>query len=109
MNGISHEPESDGLDPSLIELFDAAAAVGTNDEAFVRATLLELAKARRTRLAVRLIVTALIVAGAAVLAPYVARVTLTALDSAMDSLTSPIGCGCAALIAWRIARRRLFN
>jgi hypothetical protein len=104
MNGISHEPpEDEGLDPALIDLFDAAAAVGAHDEAFVSATLLKLEKARRTRFFVRLIVTATIVASAAVLAPYVAQVTLTA----MDSLISPIGCACAALIAWRMARRRL--
>ena len=103
MNGISREPpEEEGLDPALIGLFDAAAAVGTHDEAFVSATLLNLEKARRRRFFVRLIVTAMIVTGAAVLAPYVAQVTLTA----MDSLVSPIGCVCAALIAWRTARRR---
>lgn len=115
MNGISREPDDEGLDPSLLHLFDAAAAAAdaTRDEAFVSTMLMRLEKARRARFIARLIVTAIIMTSAAVLAPYVARVTLNVMDWLVQSLpetgmalASPIGCVCAALIAWRIARRR---
>jgi membrane protein DedA with SNARE-associated domain len=104
----------EGLDPDLLQLFDAVPAV-KNDEAFVSALLVGLEKARRTRFFLRMAVTASIVVGGAVLAPYVAQGTLTTMDWLVErlpetgmALASPLGCGCAALIAWRIARRR-FN
>lgn len=92
----------DGLDSELLRLFDAASPP-LEDTTFVAATVRRLEKARRARLIRRLIGTLIIMVAAAVIAPYVAQVTLT-------TLTSPIGtgCVCAALFAWRIARRQ-FN
>jgi hypothetical protein len=104
----------EGLDPGLVRLFDAAGAVETHNEAaFVSELLVELEKARRARLLVRLVVTTIIVITGAILAPYVARTTLTVMEWLVASLpqtgmalASPVGCVCAALIAWRIAHRR---
>ncbi len=111
MNDIS--PQDEGLDPNLLRLFDAAPAVSANDEAFVNVTLAKLKKVRRTHLFLRLALTVIIVAMGAILAPYVAEATLTTVDWLMGylpetgmALASPIGCVCAALIAWRIARRQ---
>jgi hypothetical protein len=119
MNGISRtnpgEPrEDDGLDPHLLRLFDSVPPL-ENEGAFVAATVARLVRARRAQLIRRLSGTVIIMAVAAVVAPYVARLTLTAMDWFIDhlpetgvALASPIGCVCAALIAWRIARRQ-FN
>jgi hypothetical protein len=104
MNDMHHiSPGDDGLDPNLLDLFDAAPTVDGNDEAFVRATLMRLEKARRRRLFLRLTLTATIVVLGAILSPYVAEATLTTMDWA---LASPVGCACVALIAWGITRRR---
>ena len=104
--------DDERLDPDLLQLFDAAPPV---DAAFVKATLVRLARARRARWFARLLLTATIVVSGALLAPFVAQATLTAMDWLVEhlpqtgmALASPIGCVCAALIAWRIARRR-FN
>jgi len=90
----------DRRDPDLLRLFEEAPtpAEGT----FVAATIARLERARRARLGWRLMGTAIILVLAAVIAPYIAQITLT-------TLASPIGyaCVCAALIAWRIARRQL--
>lgn len=111
MNDVS--PENEGLDPELLHLFDSATPVDTNDEAFVRVMLARIGAARRARWFLRLALTAIIVVVGAILAPYVAEATLTTVDWLVEhlpeagmALVSPIGCVCAALIAWRIARRR---
>jgi hypothetical protein len=103
----------DRIDPGLLQLFDEAASVETNSEAFVPATMARLEKLRRARLYWRWAVTAIIVVSGALLAPYVAEATLTSMDWLVEhlpetgaALASPIGCVCAALIAWRIARHR---
>jgi len=93
-----------GLDPDLLRLFDEAS-VDTHDEAFVAAMLGRLQRARRARLLMRLILTAAIIVVGALVAPYVAQATLTVMGS---FALYPAGCACAALIAWRSARRR-FN
>ena len=110
MNGTSHEPE--GLDPELTRVFDGAHTPLAG-EAFVSATLLKLRKARRAGLARRSAVLAIVMALSACIAPYVAQATLLAagwlsdrLPAAELVLVSPLGCVCAALIAWRLARRR---
>jgi hypothetical protein len=116
MNDNSREEgpgdEPPGLDPDLLQLFDEALAHGssgppiaTHDEAFVDALLARLHRARRARLLARSIITAAIIVLSAFLAPYVAQATLTVMGSAA---LYPVGCGCAALIAWRSAGRR-FN
>jgi hypothetical protein len=109
MNGMSDGPE--GLDPELTRMFDAARAP-LAEEAFVRATLLELRKARRAWLARRSAILAIALVLSAWVAPYVAQATLLAagwlserLPGAGLALVSPLGCVCAALIAWRVARR----
>ena len=115
MNGISrtnpNEPEDEGLDPDLLRLFDAAPA--PQEDTFVATTIARLERARRAAFVRKLIVTIVILSVAAAIAPYVAQVTLTAMDWVLDhlpqtgvALVSPIGCVCAALIAWRIARRQ---
>jgi TRAP-type C4-dicarboxylate transport system permease small subunit len=105
----------EGLDPDLLQLFDEASTVNMNDAAFLSATLVRLKKARRARFYLRVVFTAIVMASAAVLAPYVAQATMTSMDWLVEhlpqtgmALASPIGCACAALIAWRSARRR-FN
>jgi len=113
MNDISPEGEDEGLDRNLLRLFDSASPAARDDEAFVSITLARLKRVQRTRLVLRLALTVIIVATGAILAPYVARATLTIMDWWLEylpetgmALASPIGCVCAALIAWRIARRR---
>jgi hypothetical protein len=112
MNDISDRaasegiPSGDGLDPDLMRLFDEAPSVHRHDEAFVGALLVKLHRARRRRLLARLIVTTAIVVLGALLAPYVAQATLTV--AGWVTLYYPAVCGCAALVAWRIAHRQ-FN
>lgn len=119
MNGISridpHEPEDAGLDPELLQLFDATGAqsASPHEAAFVAALISKLERARRAQLIRRLIRTIIIMAAAALIAPYVAQLTLTAMDWLTEhlpqtgvALASPVGCIGAAFIAWRIARRQ---
>ena len=102
-----------GLDPDLLRLF--AEAPTPPEGTFVAATIAKLESARRARLIPRLAGTIVILVVAAIVAPYVAQQTLIAMDWLTDrlpetgaALASPIGCVCAAVIAWRIARRQ-FN
>lgn len=110
MNDISRDggpaDGPSGLDPELLQLFEQAPTAGTNDEAFVRAILVQVHRARRGRLLAQGLATAMIIVSGALLAPYVAQATLTIADSM--TLYYPVACVCAVLIAWRIARRR-FN
>ena len=114
MNDISRDEgpadEPFGIDPDLLQRFDEALAHGssgppidTHDEAFVGAVLARLNRARRARLLARSVFTGVIIVLGAFLAPYVAQATLTVMGSVA---LYPVGCGCAALIAWRSARRR---
>jgi hypothetical protein len=108
--------EEEGLDPELIQLFDAAkapAAVGASvaADAFIAAVLLSMQRTRRLRLIRQRTGLAIILISSAFLAPYVARQTLLVADWFTNqlpatgmALVSPIGCVCAALLAWRIAR-----
>jgi len=119
MNGFSRinpdEPRGDdGLDPHLLRLFDSVPPY-ENEGAFVATTIAGLERARRAQLIRRLIGIIIIMLVAAIIAPYVARLTLAAMDwftghlpQTGVALASPIGCVCAALLAWRIARRQ-FN
>ena len=102
-----------GLDPELLRLFDEAPTPAPHEEAFVTTTIAGLERARRVRLVRRITGTAVILIAAAIIAPYVAQLTLTVMGWLLDhlpqtgvALISPIGCVCAALIAWRIARRQ---
>jgi hypothetical protein len=118
MNGnVPGRPDDDeGLDPELIQLFDAAkapAAAGApiTADAFVASVLLSMQRTRRLRLIRQIAGLAIILICGAFLAPYVAQQTLlvadwftTQLPATGMALASPIGCVCAALIAWRIAR-----
>lgn len=101
-DGLAHG--APGLDPELLELFDQAPSVGTDDEAFVRTLLVKLHRARRRRLLARVLLTTLIIVLGALIAPYAAQATLTIAD--WVTLYYPVGCACAVLIAWRTARRR---
>ena len=101
-DGPFREPA--GLDPELLQLFDQAPAVTTDDEVFLSVVLVKLRRARRRRLLARLITTTATIVSGALLAPYVARTTLIVADWMM--LYYPVGCACAALITWRIARGR---
>ena len=92
------------LDPELLQLFDESTSVNPHDEAFVAAMMVKLHRARRGRLLARLIATTLIIWSGALLAPYIARATLT-IDG-WATLYYPVAYVCAVLIAWRIARRR---
>jgi hypothetical protein len=107
MNDMPHDDgparEPSGLDPELLQLFDRASSVSTEDEAFVRVVLVKLRRARRRRLLARWTTTTAIIVSGALLAPHVAQATLTIAD--WVTLYYPVGCVCAALIAWRIARR----
>ena len=94
-----------GLDPELLQLFDLAPAGGSSAEAFIAAVMVRLRGARRRRLLARSSVTMLIIVSGALLAPYVAQVTLEI--ASRVTLYYPVACVCAALIAWRIARRPL--
>lgn len=93
------------LDPELLQLFDESTSVNSHDEAFVAAMMVKLHPARRRGLLARLIVTTLIIVSGALLAPYIARATLTI--AGWVTLYYPLAYVCAPLIAWRIARRRL--
>lgn len=118
MNGnLPGRPDDDeGLDPELIQLFDAAkapTAVGAPiaGDAFIAAVLLSMQRTRRLRLIRQVAGLAIILISSAFLAPYVAQQTLLVADwftnqlpATGTALVSPIGCVCAALLAWRIAR-----
>jgi len=114
MNGTSlGSPASrsgDGLDPDLIQLFDAANAP-PHAEAFVSAMLTKLAAARRARLIRRCISIAVVMVLGALLAPYVAQATVTTAGWVAERLSTAVlaiaSCACATLIAWRTARRGL--
>jgi hypothetical protein len=111
MNGkpVGRPDEDEGLDPELLQLFDAAETPG---DAFVAAVLSRMQRTRRLRLTRQIAGLTAILTGGAFLAPYVARQTLLAAGWFTDelpatgmALLSPIGCACAALLAWGIARR----
>ena len=118
MNGnVPGRPDDDeGLDPALIQLFDAArtpAAAGApmTADAFVAAVLLSMQRSRRLRLVRQIAGLAIVLISSAFLAPYVAQQTLfvaawftNQLPATGMALVSPIGSVCAALLAWRIAR-----
>jgi hypothetical protein len=114
-NGPGRPDDDEGLDPGLIELFDAAktqAAVHAlpASHAFVASVLSSMQRTRRLRLIRQVAGLAIILVCSAFLAPYVAQQTLLAADwftnqlpATGTALLSPIGV-CAALLAWRIAR-----
>jgi hypothetical protein len=129
MNGnVPGRPDDDeGLDPGLIQLFDAAktqaavhappasgrvsVSVAKSGDAFVASVLLSMQRTRRLRLLRQIAGLAIILFSSAFLAPYVAQQTLLAADwftnqlpATGTALLSPMGCVCAALLAWRIAR-----
>ena len=120
MNGnLPGRPDDDeGLDPELIQLFDAAktraavsAPVVKTADAFVASVLLSMQRTRRLRLIRQVAGLAIILISSAFLAPYVAQQTLLVADWFTNqlpatgmALLSPIGCVCAALLAWRVAR-----
>ena len=120
MNGnVPGRPDNDeGLDPELIQLFDAAktrpavhAPVAKTAETFVASVLLSMRRTRRLRLIRQIAGLAIILISSAFLAPYVAQQTVFVSDWFTDqlpatgmALVSPIGWVCAALLAWRIAR-----
>jgi hypothetical protein len=118
MNGNVPGPPDDneGLDPELIQLFDAAktpAAAGApiTADAFVASVLLSMQRTRRLRLIRQVAGLAIVLISSAFLAPYVAQQTLLAADwftnqlpATGTALLSPIGSVCAALLAWRLAR-----
>jgi len=104
--------QDERLDPELLRLF-AEAPAPADAGAFVAATVARLEKGRRDAFLKKLTATIVIMVLAALIAPAVARMTLTAMDWLLDhlpqtgvALASPIGCVCAALLAWRIARRQ---
>jgi hypothetical protein len=126
-NGPGHPDDDDGLDPGLIQLFDAAqtqaaahappagagvsAPVAKTGDAFVASVLLSMQRTRRLRLIRQIAGLAIVLISTAFLAPYVAQQTLLAADWFTNQLPatgtvllSPIGCVCAALLAWRVAR-----
>jgi hypothetical protein len=119
MNGdFPGRPEHDeGLDPELLQLFDGAkiqtARIGApSPDAFVASVRSAMQRTRRRRLARQIAGLTIILTAGAFLAPYVAQQTLLAADCLVDqlpamgvALLSPIGCLCAALLAWGIARR----
>jgi hypothetical protein len=130
MNGNlpGHPDDDEGLDPELIQLFDAAkmqaaasapiagagirAPFAATDDAFVASVLSSMQRNRRLRLIRQIAGLAFILTAGAFLAPYVARQTLLAagwftnqLPVTGVALLSPLGCLCAALLAWGIARR----
>jgi hypothetical protein len=109
MNGNlpGHSRDDEGLDPELSQLFDAAKttagsgnSVARSGDAFVAAVLLSMQRTRRLRLVRQIAGLALILTLSAFLAPYVAQQTLLVASSPVG-----IGCVCAVLLAWRIARR----
>lgn len=115
MNGTSrtnpnYEPDGGGLDPNLARLFDEAEAPPRPD-AFVAATLARLESARRARLRHQCAAIAIVMIGGAFLAPYAANATLAAASWLSEQLPGTVlalgSCACAALIAWRTARRQL--
>jgi hypothetical protein len=112
-NGPGRPDDDEGLDPGLIQLFDAARTQAPlpASHAFVASVLLSMQRTRRLRLIRQLAGLAIILVCSAFLAPYVAQKTLLAADwftnqlpATGTALLSPIGCVCAALLAWRIAR-----
>ena len=128
---LEHDDDHGRLDPELAKLFDEAASRGTTaggrfamagsplanssltGDAFVTSVLKKMQHARRLRLLRQAAGIALIMVPTAFLAPYVARQTLVVAGLLTEELpatsgvplTSSIACVCAALIAWRIARR----
>ncbi len=115
MNGTSHrhpdfEPGGSGLDPRLIQLFEAADTP-RDPEAFVGAMLEKLRTARRKRFFQRCLTIVIFMSVGALLAPFVAQATLIAAswlaERLPDTVLALASCVCAALLAWRIARRQL--
>jgi hypothetical protein len=113
MNGnVPGRPDDDeGLDPELIQLFDAAKAPAAVGAPFVASVLLSMQRTRRLRLIRQVAGLAIVLISSAFLAPYVAQQTLfvaawftNQLPATGMALVSPIGSVCAALLAWRIAR-----
>jgi hypothetical protein len=107
--------DDEGIDPELTQLFDEANAetlASITGDAFVTSVLSGMQRARRLRLLRQITGLTAIMVLSAFVAPYVAQQTLVAagwftdqLPATGTALLSPIGCVCAALIAWRIARR----
>ena len=128
MNGnIPGRPDDEeGLDPELLQLFEAAetpasspsadrrarAPRAATGDAFVSSVLASMQGTRRLQLARRIAGLTVILTGGAFLAPYAAQQTLLAagwftnqLSATGSALLSPIGCVGAALLAWRMTRR----
>jgi hypothetical protein len=116
MNGPSRttlgpdDPDDGGLDPNLTVMFDDADAPPHAD-AFVSATLAKLERSRRRSLLSRCAAALAVMLVGALLAPYVAQLTLVIaswITKQLPATTLAIAsCACAALLAWRIARRQL--
>jgi hypothetical protein len=112
MNGnLPPPPDDEGLDRDLIQMF-AEAREPLAEDAFVSSVLLNMQRARRAHLLWQAASLVLIMTLTAFMAPYVAQQTLQlagwfteGLPATGTALLSPIGCACAALIAWLITRR----
>lgn len=111
MNG-HHPRDPEGLDPELLQLFDAASQHTplTAPDEFIAATLMQMRLGARARLIRRCVALAVIMTLGAILAPFIAATTLDTLGWMADhlpvagmALLAPLGCACAALLAWRIA------
>jgi hypothetical protein len=112
--GPDSDPNSDGLDPALAELFTAAEDNGplADTGEFVRKVLRDMQRARRRRLVLQAGGTLIGLTAGAFVAPYVGEQTFAAVDwlsrnpeATQIPLVSPAACLLAILITWRIARR----
>lgn len=108
------DPNHDGLDPALAELFTAAEAnaplADTNE--FVGKVLRDIERVRRRRLVFQAGGTLMALTAGAFAAPYVGEQTFAAVDWLSRNVTatdvspaSPAAYLLAVLITWRITRR----
>jgi hypothetical protein len=101
------------FDPEIAALFNEANETPPDGTAFIEGVLRNVQRERRRHFMLRLGGILLALMAGACAAPFVAARTMDAFDwltgNATDTefgLALPVACALAALITWRIARRR---
>jgi len=108
--------DSQPLDEDLMRLFEGARSE-LPSEAFVERLERRLARVRRTRLGIQIVLLALLAGVAALVTPYVSLGSLTAMDYAAQwvpdiglALSSPAGWVASLILgAWVLKRAHVFE
>jgi|SRR5581483_1953137 len=117
MNGkqtdFGNDQDGERFDPELAALFSEANDTALETETFTRNVLRQIARERRRRVLYQVGGTVAALSASALVAPFVGESTVDAVawltqgtPAAAATFTTPAAYALAALITWRIARRR---